>query len=148
MDLDPETMARFLGAICRQAIRDHRADWREPGYPDATRFLQVAGLLHPDRSVPRTRRRGHAPLTVRRGPRVHRLPLRSRPAPHHGQQGAPAMSVALPDSTRSRAGMPAEPGVPAGLPSQLRRAVPPSSEHPSAWPSCRVLATDVCRFLP
>ncbi len=39
MDLDTETMARFLGAICRQAIRDDRNGWHEPGYPEATTFV-------------------------------------------------------------------------------------------------------------
>ena len=51
MDLDAETMARFLGAICRQAIRDYRDGWHEPGYPDAAEFLWQAGLLHVDGSI-------------------------------------------------------------------------------------------------
>ncbi len=56
MDLDAETMARFLGAICRQAIRDYRDGWHEPGSPDATAFLQEAGLLRPDGTVGRPER--------------------------------------------------------------------------------------------
>ena len=48
MDLNAETMARFLGAICRQAIRDVRDGWHEPDYPDAAKFLWEAGLLHAD----------------------------------------------------------------------------------------------------
>ena len=51
MDLDAETMARFLGAICRQAIRDYRDGWHEPDYPDATEFLWEAGLLHADGAI-------------------------------------------------------------------------------------------------
>ena len=48
MELDPETVARLLAAICKQAIRDYRDGWQEPGYPDATVFLREAGLLRPD----------------------------------------------------------------------------------------------------
>ena len=51
MDLNPETMARFLSAICRQAIRDVRDGWQEPGYPDAAAFLWAAGLLHADGAI-------------------------------------------------------------------------------------------------
>ena len=51
MDLDPETMARFLGAICRQAIRDFRDGWHEPGYLDVAEFFWEAGLLHTDGAV-------------------------------------------------------------------------------------------------
>lgn len=49
MDVDPENLARLLGAICRQAIRDHQA-----GDPGATRFLWEAGLLRPDGSLGRS----------------------------------------------------------------------------------------------
>ncbi len=51
MDMDPETLARFLAAICKQAIRDYRDGWHEAGYPDATAFLQEAGLLRPDGTI-------------------------------------------------------------------------------------------------
>ncbi len=53
MELDPETVARFLAAICKQAIRDYRDGWHEAGYPDATVFLQEAGLLRPDGTIGR-----------------------------------------------------------------------------------------------
>ena len=53
MDLDPETMARFLAAICKQAIRDYRDGWHEAGYPDAAMFLREAGLLRPDGAIGR-----------------------------------------------------------------------------------------------
>ncbi len=56
MGLDPETVARFLAAICKQAIRDYRDGWHEPGSPDATAFLQEAGLLRPDGTVGRPER--------------------------------------------------------------------------------------------
>ncbi len=56
MELDPETMARFLAAICTQAIRDYRDGWHEPGSPDATAFLQEAGLLRPDGTIGRPER--------------------------------------------------------------------------------------------
>ncbi len=79
MDLDPETMARFLGAICRQAIRDFQDGWQEPGYPDAAEFLWDAGLLHadgaigaPDRETP------PGPLPRKLRPHSTRQPRRSR----------------------------------------------------------------------
>ena len=79
MDLDTETMARFLGAICRQAIRDYRDGWHEPGYPDAAEFLWEAGLLHangtigrPDRETP------PGPLPRKLRPRGTRQLRRSR----------------------------------------------------------------------
>ncbi len=50
---DPEAgpWERLVGAICRQAIRDYRAGWHAPGYPDATAFVWAAGLLHTDGSL-------------------------------------------------------------------------------------------------
>ena len=50
-DLETETWARLVGAICAQAIRDHQSGWQEPGFPDATRFLWEAGLLHADGTI-------------------------------------------------------------------------------------------------
>jgi hypothetical protein len=52
-DLDAGTWARLLGAICAQAIHDHQTGWQEPGFPDATRFLWDAGLLHADGTIGR-----------------------------------------------------------------------------------------------
>jgi hypothetical protein len=49
MDLDPTNVARVLGAICRQAIRDHQA-----GDPGATQFLWEASLLRTDGSFGRS----------------------------------------------------------------------------------------------
>ncbi len=54
-DLDAETWARLLGAICAQASRDHQSGWQEPGFPDATRFLWEAGLLQVDGTIGRPR---------------------------------------------------------------------------------------------
>ncbi len=48
MDLDIETWARLVGAICKQAIRDYHA-----GDPGATEFLRVAGLLRSDGTIGR-----------------------------------------------------------------------------------------------
>ncbi len=53
MELDPETLARFLAAICKQAIRDYQTGWRQPGYPEATVFLREAGLLRSDETIGR-----------------------------------------------------------------------------------------------
>jgi hypothetical protein len=53
MDLDPDTWTRLMAAICKQAIHDYQMDWRQSGYPDATVFLQEAGLLRPDGAVGR-----------------------------------------------------------------------------------------------
>ncbi len=66
MDLDAETMARFFGAICRQAIRDYRDGWHEPGSPDAAAFLREAGLLQSDGTIGRPKPDdGTANTTVR-----------------------------------------------------------------------------------
>jgi hypothetical protein len=54
-DLDAETWADLVGAIGAQAIRDHQRGWQEPGFPDATRFLWEAGLLHADGTIRRPR---------------------------------------------------------------------------------------------
>ncbi len=59
-------MARFLAAICKQAIRDDRDGWHEPGCPDATVFLREAGLLRSDGTVGRPERDdGTADTTLR-----------------------------------------------------------------------------------
>ncbi len=79
MDLDSETMARFLGAICRQAIRDVRDGWHEPGYPDAAEFLWAAGLLHADGSIgPPDREMSSAPLPRHLRPGGTRQPRQPR----------------------------------------------------------------------
>ena len=79
MELDPETMARFLAVICKQAIRDYRDGWHEPGYPDAAEFLWEAGLLHADGSIgPPEREMPPAPLPRKLRPRGTRQPRRSR----------------------------------------------------------------------
>ena len=54
-DLDAETWARLLGAICAQAIHDHHNGWQEPGFPDATWLLWEAGLLQADGTIRRPR---------------------------------------------------------------------------------------------
>jgi hypothetical protein len=56
MKLDPDTWARFLAAICKQAIHDYHTGWRQHGYPDATVFLQEAGLLRSDGTLGRPER--------------------------------------------------------------------------------------------
>ena len=35
----------LLAAIARQAVIDYHAEYHHPGIPDATRFLEAAGLL-------------------------------------------------------------------------------------------------------
>ncbi|HSH82106.1 MAG TPA: hypothetical protein VLA19_26565 [Herpetosiphonaceae bacterium] len=73
LDLDPETMARFLGTIRRQAIRDYRDGWQEPGYPDAVEFLWEAGLLHTDGAIgPPNRETPPGPLPRKLRPLVTR----------------------------------------------------------------------------
>ena len=47
MELDPETVARFLAAICKQAIRDYRDGWHEAGSPDATAFCRRPACYDP-----------------------------------------------------------------------------------------------------
>jgi hypothetical protein len=37
--------ADLLAAIARQAVIDYHAEYHHPGIPDATRFLEAAGLL-------------------------------------------------------------------------------------------------------
>ncbi len=79
MDRDPETMARFLGAICRQAIRAFREGWQEPGYPDAVEFLWVAGLLHTDGAIgPPDRETAPGPLPRKLRPRGDHQPREPR----------------------------------------------------------------------
>ena len=53
MELDPETLACFLTAICKQAIHDYHSGWHEAGSPDAAAFLQEADLLRPDGTIDR-----------------------------------------------------------------------------------------------
>ena len=48
MDLDSETWARLIGAICKQAIREYHT-----GDPGATALLWAAGLLRADGTIGR-----------------------------------------------------------------------------------------------
>jgi hypothetical protein len=57
--------ADLLAAIARQAVIDYHAEYHHPGIPDATRFLEAAGLLEhartngPVRRAQRNRRSTH-----------------------------------------------------------------------------------------
>jgi hypothetical protein len=59
--------ADLLAAIARQAVIDYHAEYHHPGIPDATRFLEAAGLLEqaiaigPVRRAQRQRNRRSTP---------------------------------------------------------------------------------------
>ncbi len=71
--------ADLLAAIARQAVIDYHAEYHHPGIPDATRFLEAAGLLEQAIAIGPVRRA--ARNSNRRSTHNDSRTLEARPAP-------------------------------------------------------------------